>query len=370
MTRVLLGFAALFLVALLVVRLIYGGGRPYPELVIQQGSDATRTEIVFEYAEPIGGIAVGDRERVFFTVHSASRPQGNQLLRIEDGIAAPFPDGAAQQDDFITPLGLALDGNNRLWVLDHGKHGTAPARLMAFDADSGERVHEHSFDGATAPRGSFLQSLAVTRDGATVYVADTSLFRRKPALIVYDVASGTARRVLEQAMPVTSQGYRIEARGKRMQFFGGLFSVMPGIAGVALDADERWLYLAATSHDGLYRVATEMLGDPAVAPQTLEGSIERYSDKPLSAGVAIDDAGDLLVTDIENGSIIRISDDRRPRAFAAPEDLRWPSGVAVSDDGALWYGDSALQDYLFGSPEQVEAGAPYRIYRTRTEPAP
>ncbi|MEO0614846.1 MAG: L-dopachrome tautomerase-related protein [Pseudomonadota bacterium] len=370
MTRVLLGFVALFLVALLVVRLIYGGGRPYPDVVIQQGSDATRTEIVFEYPEPIGGVAVAGNDRVYFTVHSASRPQGNQLLAIKDGIAQPFPDGAAQQDDFITPLGLALDGNNRLWVLDHGKHGTSPARLMAFDADSGERVHEHTFDGAIAPRGSFLQALAVTRDGATVYVADTSLFRRRPALIVYDVATGTARRVLERSMPVTSQGFLIEARGKRMQFFGGLFSVMPGVAGLALDADERWLYLAATSHDGLYRIATEMLGDPEVAPQTLAGSIERYSDKPLSAGLTVTGAGDLLVTDVQHGSIIRVANDRRPRAFAAPDGLRWPSGVAVSDDGALWYGDSALQDYLFGDPEQVEAGAPYRIYRTRTEPAP
>ena len=368
MTRVLLGFAALFLVLLLVVRLVYGGGRPYPELALDQAANSPAAEVAFEYAEPIGGIAVADNGDVFFTVHSASRPQGNKLLRLRDGIAAPFPDGAAQQKLLDTPLGIALDGQGRLWVLDHGNHGRAPARLIAFDAESGETAHEHGFSGDVAPLGSFLQSLAVTKDGGTVFVADTSLFRKAPALVVHDVASGSTRRVLEGAMPVTAQGYRIDAQGKRMSYFGGLFSVIPGIAGVTLDGAEQWLYIAATSHDGLYRLATEMVRDPSVGAATLAGAIERFSDKPLSSGITVTNAGDLIVTDVEHGTLVRIGANRRVQALSAPDTLRWPGAATVAGDGSVWFGDSALQAYLFAGPEQVAAAAPYRIYRIPPQP--
>lgn len=367
MTRVLLGFAALFLVLLLALRLVYGGGRPYPELALDGAAGAPEARAAFEYGEPIGDIAVAANGDVFFTVHSASRPRGNKLLRLRDGIAEPFPDGAAQQSQLDTPLGIALDGRGALWVLDHGNHGRAPARLMAFDAESGETRLEHSFPRDIAPLGSFLQSLAVTRDGGTVFVADTSLFRKSPALIVHDAAGASSRRVLEGAMPVTSQGYRIDARGQRMTFFGGLFSLMPGIAGVALDDDEAWLYLAAASHDGLYRLAVEMLRDPAVADATLAGAIERYSDKPLSAGIAV--AGDaLVVTDVNRGALVRIGSDRRLQALAAPAALRWPGATAVGVDGSVWVGDSALQDWLFADAGRVEAAAPYAIYRIPPPP--
>lgn len=368
MTRVLLGFAALFLALLLVVRLIYGGGRPYPDLALDRTANTPAAEVAFEYAEPIGGIAVAASGDVFFTVHSASRPHGNKLLRLRDGIAAPFPDGAAQQKQLVSPLGLALDGRGWLWVIDHGNHGRSPARLIAFDADSGETRQEHSFSRDIAPLGSYLQALAVTNDGATVFVADTSVLRKAPALVVHDVATATSRRVLEGAMPVSAQGYSIDAKGQRMTFFGGLFTVMPGIAGVALDEAEQWLYLAATSHDGLYRLAVEMLTDPAVANATLAGAIERFSDKPLSAGIAVGAGENLVVTDVEHGALVRIGADRRLQALAAPADLRWPGAATVTGDGSVWFGDSALQACLFEDADQVADAAPYRIYRIPPRP--
>ena len=331
---------------------------------------APAVEVAFRYPEPIGRIAVAANGDVFFTVHSASRPQGNKLLRIRDGVAEPFPDGAAQQKLLATPLGLALDGRGRLWVLDHGNHGRAPARLLAFDAASGDIAHEHTFEREIAPLGSFLQSIAVSRDGSAVFIGDTSLFRRRPALVVHDPAAGTARRVLERAMPLTAQGFRIDAKGRPMRFFGGLLSVMPGVAGLALDARGQWLYVGATSHDGLYRIATEMLLDETVAPATLAGAIERYSDKPLSEGMAMHPDDTLFVTDVEHGAVVRIGIDRRPRAFAAPEALRWAGAVDIGPDGAVWFADSALQHWLFGGPTRVESGAPYAIYRATASPAP
>ena len=75
-------------------------------------------------------------------------------------------------------------------------HGTHAARLLAFDLDNGEVIHDHRLPPEIAPIGSFLQDLQVSADGRTIVIADASFWRKSPAIIVYDIASATARRVL------------------------------------------------------------------------------------------------------------------------------------------------------------------------------
>ena len=62
---------------------------------------------------------------------------------------------------------------------------------------AGGLVHDHEFATEVAPAGSFLQDLQVSADGATVFIADASIWRRHPAIIVYDTATRSARRVLD-----------------------------------------------------------------------------------------------------------------------------------------------------------------------------
>ena len=72
------------------------------------------------------------------------------------------------------------------------------AKLMAFDVTSGEVVHEHAFDSSVAQLGSFLQDLQVDSGGEHVFIADVSFWRKNPGLVVYEIASGEARRVLDR----------------------------------------------------------------------------------------------------------------------------------------------------------------------------
>ena len=98
----------------------------------------------------------------FFTIHPESRPQGNQLLEWVNGAAVPYPSGTVQPHLFNTVLGVVVDRQNRLWTIDNGNHGFSSARLLAFDLDTGEVVHDHSFRDEIAPAGSFLQDLQVS----------------------------------------------------------------------------------------------------------------------------------------------------------------------------------------------------------------
>lgn len=365
MTRVLLWFAAALAVLLLIVRVIYGGGNSYPGVTGTPLLSNEAIEVAVSYPEPIGNVAVAANGDIFFTVHPESRPQGNKLLRYRDGVALPFPDGRAQQVIFATVLGVTIDRQNRLWTIDPGNHGAGGARLRAFDTENGALLHEHDFDSATAPLGSFLQDLVVSDDGNTIVIADVSFLRKRPALVVYDVATQSARRVLEGDPSVTSQGWRIENSYRTMQFFGGLISLMPGVDGIVLDPAGEWVYFAAMSHDGLFRVPLAKLADPTLDAMSLAASIERYSSKPLSDGLSVDMDGNIYITDVEHHAVMRVGSDRRLRTLVESRDIRWPDALSFGPDGWLYIADSALPAYLLQSGDAVEAAQPYRIFRVR-----
>jgi hypothetical protein len=197
MKKVLLFIIVLALVMAIVVRVRYGGGDLYPDVSTAPLLNENIVEEVLSYREPIGNVAVSASGRVFFTIHPESRTQGNKLLEYVDGASVPFPDGASQSRLFDTVLGIAIDSHNRLWTIDHGNHGLRGARLLAFDLASGKLIHDERFDESIAPLGSFLQDIQISADGRTVVISDASFWRKQPAIIVYDIGTTTARRVLE-----------------------------------------------------------------------------------------------------------------------------------------------------------------------------
>ena len=363
MTRVLLGFLIILSLPLLAARLIYGGGSAFPGVsAAAPVADSATLEVVVSYSEPVGSVAVAKNGDVFFTVHPASRTQGNQLLRYRDGIAMPFPDGAAQQQLLQSASGLTIDDEGRLWCVDAADHGRGQPRVLAFDIETGEILHQHDFAQEIAPFGSYLQAVVVTPDTGTVLIADTSVLRKRPALISYRPEMRTARRLLEQHAGVQSQDYVIDNSFRRMTFFGGILSLMPGISGLAIDDDGGWLYFAATSNDGLFRRPLASLNDPTSTPNTVAGSGERCSDKPLSEGLGYAD-DTVFVTDGETHAIMQVSKDRRIRTLLRDRVLRWPDGVWHGEDNSLYVADSALPAYLLADDNAVKDNAPYRIYR-------
>ena len=152
MKSVLLFLAFLFIVAATTLWIRHGGGEPYPDLTQppELGSDAL--ESVLAYPEPVGNVAVSRDGRIFFTVHPEARPHGNKLLEYVDGASVPYPSLRQQAELFDTPLGIAIDRLNRLWVIDHGNHGLRSARIVAIDLDNGSVVRDQYFDATTAER--------------------------------------------------------------------------------------------------------------------------------------------------------------------------------------------------------------------------
>lgn len=360
--RLLIGAVVVAAILALVLYSRYGGGEPYPDLSGEPVLEESALEAVVTSPEPIGNLAVSKTGRVFYTIHPESRPEGAKLLEWVDGAPMPFP-SEEMQPLFETPLGVVIDRQDRLWTIDHGNHGAGTPRLLAFDLGTGEVVHDHVFDSAVAQLGSFLQDLQVDSSGRHVFIADVSFFRSNPAIVVYDVESGQARRVLERDPSVTAQDWLIRNPTKDMAFFGGLIVLKPGVDGIAIDRDDRWLYYGAMTHDTMYRVEVSDLLDASLSEGALSARVEAVGKKPLNDGLSTDDEGNLLITDVEHGAVIRMSPKGELTTLVKSPRIRWADALSYGPEGWLYVADSAIPDQMLRSKDHIREAAPYHIFR-------
>jgi sugar lactone lactonase YvrE len=349
----------------IVVRLRYGGGAPYPDLTGSPILTESDLETVLSYPEPIGNVALSQDGRGFFTVHPESRPEGAKLLEFRNGATWPYPVEALQDELFQTPLGVVIDRQYRLWIIDHGNHGFGTPRLVAIDLLTDDVVHDHVFDKDAAPSGSFLQDLQVSPNGRTVFIADLSFWRKRPAIVVHDVATATDRRVLEGHPSVSAQDWIISTPTKKMTFFGGLAAMKPGIDGIAVTPDGVWLAYGAMSHATLYRVPTAALLNSSLDDAAVASQVEAVGSKPLSDGLSADLEGGVWITDVEHGAVLRMAPDGTLQTWVETPRIRWADALSFGPDGWLYLADSAIPDQVMRSKSHIASQAPYFIFRFR-----
>lgn len=362
LSRLIIVILGLVAVVALVLYGRYGGGAPYPDLNGAPILGERELEVVVTSQEPIGNLAVSRDGRVFYTIHPESRPEGAKLLEWVDGAPRAYPSEEAQSL-FETPLGVAIDRQDRLWTIDHGNHGTGNPRLLAFDLPTGDVVHDHRFDSAVAPLGSFLQDLQVDSTGGHVFIADVSFWRKTPGLVIYDVESQTARRVLDDDESVSPQDWLIRNPTKDMKFFGGLVVLKPGVDGIAIDRNDEWVYYGAMAHDTMYRVGVDALLDPSLSAGALAARVEAVGEKPLNDGLSTDNDGNVLITDVEHGSILRMTPDGELTTLIASSRIRWADALSYGPDAWLYVADSAIPDQMLRTKAHIREAAPYYIFR-------
>ncbi len=341
----------------------YGGGQDYAVLAGDPLVTERGLEEVLSYDEPIGNVAVSPAGQVFFTVHPESRAPGPRLM-VKDGLGIrPFPDAEFQTQHLADPLGLVIDEQNRLWVIDTGGHGIGTPKILAYDTVTGAIVHEHAFAHEIAPLGSFMQDLQVHPDGKTVYIADVSFWRRSPAIVVYDVENRHARRVLEQHASVMPQDWIIRSPTRPMTFMGGLVAMKPGVDGLAISPDGAWLYYGAMSHDTLYRVPTDALADAGLTRSELADTVKEVGRKPLSDGLSADLEGNVYITDVEHSAVHRMDGDGRLTTVVKSPRIRWADALSFGPDGYLYLADSAIPEQVLRSRKHIQAQSPYFVFR-------
>lgn len=361
----------LLLLALLplTIKYRYGGGEPFPSMVVTPTMDSGVLELVADLPLPPGNIAVSSTGRVFFTFHPEGQP-AVKVAELVDGEAQAWPSMAFQTGEgeeryFQNVLSLRIDRQGRLWTLDNANHGLGQTRLLAFDLGSGKVVHEHEFSREVAPRLSHLNDFQVSKDGRYVFIADASIMGKQPAILVYDSETKKARRELEGHVSVSAEPYIPVVQGRKMEIFG-LFAIRPGVDSIALDRENEWLYFAAVTATRMYRVRVADLLNGALSSEDLAARVEDWAAKSESDGITTDNAGNVYLSDPGNDAIHRLAADTGElTTLVQSRSIRWPDGFSFGPRGYLYFTCSALH-HVIGQPRRHKLSqAPYQIYRFR-----
>lgn len=241
-----------------------------------------------------GNLAVTAGGRVFATVHPFRRAKA-QLIEVT-GLASyrPWPDApwngsfGSGPDVLNSPLGIAIDRKERIWVLDNGR-GDLPQtpKLLAFSLADGRLTFRYDFPPETGPVDSFLNDLAVDDERGFVYIANVG-GSHQPALVWVDLNGRSSRR-FTASPSLRSEDVDLVVEGRAIRFQGADGQLQPAriaVNPITLSADgETWYRLPA-------RLLREGADDGEIA-----AAIERAGPKPVSDGASTDTEGNHFFTD-------------------------------------------------------------------------
>jgi sugar lactone lactonase YvrE len=263
-----------------------------------------------------------------------------EVVEITSDSARPYPDsrwngwrdGQDGHAAFVGVNSLRVGPDGGLWAVDRGKPGiegrlvAGGPKLVRIDpaADQVTRIYDLS---SVAQGESFVDD--VRFNGGHAYFTDAG----RPGLIVLDLATGHARRVLDghpstvAARPLKAEGrLLIDATGRPIVIHADQLEV---------SHDGRWLYYQPCSGP-MSRIETRFLDNPSMVDNVLADHVEAYADTPSTGGTAIDAGGTIYVSDTDRSRILKISPDGRISTLLADPRLAWVDAMWISDDGKLW----------------------------------
>ncbi|WP_363324849.1 L-dopachrome tautomerase-related protein [Eleftheria terrae] len=279
---------------------------------------------------------------------------------------------AAPEQHLRNVLGFHVDARNGwLWALDMGFVAGEPEapvgaqKIVVYDLKSGRTVKRIGLDAVADRKGSFLNDLAVDERRKLAYISDSGLRsapRNQAAIIVVDLESGRARRVLDRHVSVMPEaGVKVTAHGEAV-WPGHPLTL--GINGIALSPSGDTLYWTVTTSTKAYSLPAALLRSSAsdaqlAAAVTLLGDVGGNTDGIVAAA-----DGRLYITDVSHNGIVRFDPQtRRMELLGANEDVYWPDTATLTPDGDLVFTASRLNAHFAGA---VKPGAErYDLWRLK-----
>lgn len=176
---------------------------------------ADELEVVAELPEEVevGNIAVTASGRIFTSIHSfyGGPIRAVEILGEQEWQIYPDQDWGDEPADagqewagLNSTLGLNSDGDRLLWFLDNPAEGFPTGRLVGWDTQLEQLSQVIYLPPPVAVAASFLNDLAVDPKHEAIYISDTAQ-GSEAALIVVDLKTGLARRVLQGHESVISE---------------------------------------------------------------------------------------------------------------------------------------------------------------------
>jgi sugar lactone lactonase YvrE len=214
-------------------------------------------------------------------------------------------------------------------------------------------------------KDSFHNDLAIDTQRQKVYISDVGT-QQTSAIVVVDLETGAARRVLQGHRSVRFENVSLTVEGKRTTRLnpdGTLSESRLGINPITISPNNEWVYFGAMHSRSLYRIRASDLADEKME-SSLGSKVERYGDKPVSGGITVDFDGNVYITDLEGSAIGVTSRDGRYRRFITdPKILRWADGLSFGSDNYVYVVVSKLHLSPPFNGGKNETSPPYFVAR-------
>jgi sugar lactone lactonase YvrE len=345
--------------------------------VAQSADKRLQLQQVAEFPHQVTGVTMAKDGRVFVSFPRWTEDSPVSVAEVtSDGGIRPYPneewnvwrnarkDELSAADHWVCVQSVVADGQGGLWVLDPAAPAQAQVvqggpKLVRIDLSTNQVTRTIAFDETVAPQGSYLNDVRFSPDGSHAYITDSGA---RGALIVVDLLSGKARRVLD-GHPSTQpeKGLVVKADGQELRRPDGR-GVEFAADGIALSRDGRHLYWQAIKGRTLYRIPTEVLDAAVLAEGTdVSGKVQDYGRNGVADGLHIGrDSGRLYITAPEENAVkvrdIDAGPKSSPTTLVQDDRLRWPDTLAEGPDGSIYLTTSHIQDSAFFKP-----GAPIAL---------
>ncbi len=297
------------------------------------------TYLEFPKDVPPGNLAIAPDGRMFMSVHEFYGPELRVVEVMPDGSTKPYPTedwARAPQDDgdgLRGVLGLRADREGILWMLDGQGEGQT-GRIVGWNTQT-EKLHAIHYIGQPAARPtSFLNDLAVDREHEAIYISDTG-DGMNSAIIVVDLTTGRARRVLEGSTFTVPEDTPMIIDGREIKLGGNPAKI--GINPITIDPTNTWVYFAPMTASSMYRVRTSDLLNEGLSDADLAARVERYGDKVISDGSTVDAQGNVYITAMTDNAIgVTKPDGSYAVLYQSDDELPWPDGFSMGVDGYVY----------------------------------
>lgn len=340
----------------------------------------------FQTQMPVG-VTVTSKGRVFCSYPRWEDTIGYTLAEIRGGREIPFPRGGAYQqghktskvNNLVSLQGLITDAQDRLWVLDTGTINQKPLtpfvpKLICYNTTTGKEDLKYRFPANIVPAGSYINDLRIDlgRGAAgTVYITDSG---KTPGLIVFDIATKTARRRLTNHPSVKTTPKFVpfvEHQPLYMRPKPGVVKPLGFAAdSIAISPDGSRLYYAPTASRKLYSVSCAALVDGNQTDAQVAQTVVDLGEKGVADGMLEDRQGRIYTTNYEHNAIYRRSRSGIMELVVHSPDLLWPDTISFAPDGYLYIISNQLHrqgGYNNGKDRRVR---PFILYRTKVNQQP
>ncbi|WP_435625634.1 L-dopachrome tautomerase-related protein [Flagellimonas sp.] len=324
----------------------------------------SKLEIIAEMDVRPGNVAVSPSGRVFTTIHPLVNPSFQLVEITGKDTYALFPNASYQKNSqspssykLDTPLGIRVDQKNRVWIIDAGLNLGA-TRLFAFDIETKKEVFRHDFSAEIAPKGSFVQDLAVDEENGWVYLADIG----NPGIVALNLETRKERRFANETVQAEKVDMIID--GKLTNFGGAPASV--AINPITLSADKETLFYGAMNGTTWYMLPTKLFREGKTNDEIDQG-IKVMGPKPVSDGAATDSSGNHYFTNIQHYGIDVLTSEGDLKPFIRDARIDWPDNVALGPEGWIYMTVNQLHKTPAFTGGKDEGNPPFFIYRMKLE---